>query len=474
MRIGVLPALATGALLAACSGGDSPDGPARGPRLAIVVSAEQVDVDGSITVSARDSVSGRPIAASDVEWTFADIDKLRPTPAGDLHADNPGRARIRAALKSDPANADSVVVTIVQRYQAVIAAGVDHSCSVAASDGDLFCWGDPDLSGGGLTRSITPRWITSNGALPAFTQVASTGRHNCALTLGTVVYCWGANGAGQVGAMMGAFDYAAVPLRVAGLPAVKQVVAGMFHSCALSEFGKVWCWGSGNGTGATGDYRLGLGDVRAVQPALDFTRLGGGGWRAQCALDFDQRAWCWGFNGDFELGRGTPGADAHAPDSAARPVASPRRYVDIATGDRMTCAVTTTGGADCWGSGLLGDGGTTASDSLPHAVAVPGSPRLVSISVEKAAACALDDAGRAWCWGSLGRYGLGDGTSGERASPVQVGGALRFAVIDVGATHACGVSKDGYVYCWGENAQGQLGTDSFLNTFAPERVAYQK
>lgn len=131
----------------------------------------------------------------------------------------------------------------------------------------------------------------------------------------------------------------------------------------------------------------------------------------------------------------------------------------ITTGGRHTCALTTSDGVKCWGdnsSGQLGDGTTTQ-----RLTPVKVSGLTSSISAIAAGAwhtCALTTSGGAKCWGGNGEGQVGDGTTTDRSMPVDVSGLTSgVRAIASGLSHTCAVTASGGVKCWGWNRYSQLG-----------------
>ena len=103
----------------------------------------------------------------------------------------------------------------------------------------------------------------------------------CALTSGGVAKCWGDNGNGQLGD--GTITDRTNPVNVTGLgSSVTTIVAGDFHTCALTTGGGIKCWG-GNRDGRLGE------DHPCLIP-VDVSGLGSGvaaiatGYSHTCAL----------------------------------------------------------------------------------------------------------------------------------------------------------------------------------------------
>jgi alpha-tubulin suppressor-like RCC1 family protein len=71
--------------------------------------------------------------------------------------------------------------------------------------------------------------------------VACGSRHSCAWTNDGAAFCWGSNDYGQIGD--GGFDDRLSPVLLDGLEPVREVVAGYAHTCAVHTDGTLSCWG---------------------------------------------------------------------------------------------------------------------------------------------------------------------------------------------------------------------------------------
>jgi alpha-tubulin suppressor-like RCC1 family protein len=233
--------------------------------------------------------------------------------------------------------------------------------------------------------------------------IAGGGDQTCTVTSAGGVMCWGSNDHGQLGD--GTTANRAEPVAVSGLSGIARVAAGLSFSCAVRTTGALSCWG-GNDSGQLGD----------------------------------------GTTTD----RATP-----VPVSG---LASGVR--DIALGSGHACAVTSTGGVQCWGDNLFGQlgDGTTTSHSTPADVTGLTSG-VVAVASGGFSSCVLTSAGGVKCWGDNTFGQLGDGTTIDRDVPVDVTG-LASGVVAIGAGragHACAALESGGLKCWGNNEYGQLG-----------------
>jgi len=350
---------------------------------------------------------------------------------------------------------------------AAIAPGGDHTCALTASGG-VKCWGsnsDGQIGNGAILMRSIPMDVheLGNNAI-----VVAGYFHTCAVTASDGAKCWGYNDYGQIGD--GTTTNRSIPVDVSGLTTnIVSLVAGGFHSCALTTGGDAKCWGD-NYCGELGD-----GTTTAHSAPVDVSGLGTGvttlaaGGSHTCALTAGGGIKCWGSNRYGQLGDGT----TTNRNLAVEVVGLGSDVAALATGQDHTCALTTGGGVKCWGrnyGGMLGDG-TTIDRSTP--VDVTGlNSGITAIAVGGTHTCALTTARTVKCWGNNDAGQLGDGTTTNRSIPVDVNGlGSDIVAVAAGGAHTCALTASGAVKCWGWNDQGQLGDSTTENRSTPVVVS---
>ncbi|MGZ6927226.1 MAG: RCC1 domain-containing protein [Acidimicrobiia bacterium] len=291
-----------------------------------------------------------------------------------------------------------------------VASGDFHTCA-RATTGAAYCWGmnsSGQIGDGTTTDRNVPTAVTALGSGVA--SIGAGGRHSCAVTTAGELRCWGDNNDGEVGD--GTTTDRNVPVTVTGFASgVAEVAVGSRHACARTTDGAVWCWGA-NGSGQLGD---GSTTPSAVPVAV--SGLGSGvahitaGDDTTCAVTDTGAASCWGANGSGQLGDGstTPSAVPVAVSGLGSGVTR------IDAGGANACAVTTAGAAYCWGDDFYGQLGDDTQNDSSVPVLVPGfASGAAQITAGTRHECLVAVSGAAYCWGSpafgaLGNHGVDNG-----------------------------------------------------------------
>jgi alpha-tubulin suppressor-like RCC1 family protein len=374
----------------------------------------------------------------------------------------------------------TAAITVASITFAAVTTGGAHNCGLTVG-GTVFCWGHNSTGELGNNATLdSPVPVSVAGGL-IYSSV-SPGRNGltCSVTTAGAGYCWGHNNGGQLG--NGSTTDSPVPVPVAGGLTLSALSSGFDHTCGLTLAGATYCWGFG-GFGQLGNGTTTFSHVpAAVVGGLTFSSLSSGATH-NCALTAGGAAYCWGFNGNGELGNNST-TDSPVPVA----VAGGLTFSSIGMGDYHACGVTTTGAAYCWGwnmFGQLGNGATTGPQqcSSPNfggpapcstaPVAVGGGLTFSSLSGGFDHTCGLTPAGAAYCWGRNNTGALGTGTFADSYFPGAVVGGLAFRSLSTGGDSSCGLTTGGLIYCWGGNYVGQLGNGSTINSAVPVKVAEQ-
>jgi alpha-tubulin suppressor-like RCC1 family protein len=267
-----------------------------------------------------------------------------------------------------PNPAAPVIESLVAGMSSVL--GNENGVCEIDSAGAAYCLGS-------VAREYFSDWVALSTRSPVplqATQVALGYNFACALASGRV-YCYGVNGSGQLGDSTTTRRSELVEARLPPGVTFQSVVAAGLNACALSDAGQAYCWGD-NGAGQLG---IGFDGPRAFayplplavrQPAgVTFTSLTIGAQldaATACGLTAAGQAYCWGWNGYGRVGNGTNELRVVVPTAVVQRGVV---FSAIASGERHTCALEAgTGQPFCWGDnewGQLGEGIYSGRRLLP-------------------------------------------------------------------------------------------------------------
>ena len=415
-----------------------------------------------------------------------------------------------------------------------ISSGESHTCALT-SHGGVVCWGEAsrgELGDGSFLQKNTPTAVVSSedstDPLVNIVQISSGDTHTCALTAQGGVVCWGEGGNGRLGNRDPSNGNKNHPVAVVAadgesglLQDIEQISSGSEHTCALSSFGDVLCWGGGSGgelgnggTGSTNYPVMVVSESGSTNPLKDIVQISSGGHHT-CALTSRDEVRCWGRGTEGQLGNDNSTDKDHPvtvveAEGSTTPLA---KIVQISSGGNYTCALSFGGNVMCWGSGTdgrLGDGGTSDKDTA--VTVVDGSHRPLRLGIRKLGwgcydsgscrrlgltkfyhndgggswgqissggehTCALTFSGKVLCWGG-GEHGqLGNDDIANKDHPVSVvdsdgstASLENIVQISAGEHHTCALADDGEVQCWGLGSSGQLGNDDAIDKDHPVTV----
>lgn len=159
--------------------------------------------------------------------------------------------------------------------------------------------------------------------------------------------------------------------------AVTSVAATHTAACAISDDGRLWCWGQHADPAFVADAvpMAPLTEVDLPRPARDIALGTGFG----CALLVDRTVACWGGNEQGQLGRGHTRAD---PQSGL--VAGLVDVEAVAAAGAHACALTHDGAVHCWGG--VSDTRSSLRDGTP--MRLPALDGASELTIGDQAICA--------------------------------------------------------------------------------------
>ncbi len=434
-----------------------------------MVVGEMIFLEPILRTATGARVFERPVVWSSSEPSLISVDNT-----GAVEALDAGPAVIAARLNGGVG--DDVSVTSEWLDFASVEAGLFHSCGLG-TDQVTYCWGFNDVGQSGPAPGLAPcgggPCRRAPGAVPStepFTQLSPGFQNTCGLAVDGLAYCWGTNGAGQLGRDSTVTE-TDLPLAVSGGLVFESLSVGTNHTCGITGAGAAYCWGI-NDQGQLGapTENVSYSEVPvAVSSSLTFSAVASGE-RHSCGLDSEGAAFCWGWNWWGQLGN-----DSITHSSVPLRIPGGFRFASLTSGAHHACGVTEEGRAYCWGRGREGQLGAEPGEfdfnTVPEEVA--GDLTFESLDAGAVHTCGLAIGGAAYCWGSGSNGRLGNGADSGGIQPVAVAGGLVFRSISAGQEHTCGSTTGGIIYCWGSNFNGQLGIIELGDFSTPQKVIGQ-
>jgi alpha-tubulin suppressor-like RCC1 family protein len=376
------------------------------------------------------------------------------------------RTELDVAQHVDAGKADVRDASVdAQPYMPLLATDTRHAC-YRSSAGDLLCWGgSPNgqfASDGGFVTVSQPTPVTTNG-VPTVVSAHQIGQ--CILLANGTVDCWGYDDEYQ---RLG--DGSGKPQPPPGVPIITNATDligspnGDFE-CARTP-SSLACWGYPPDCDATYP-DAGYPATPALRPDLAMLDSLALGQQFLCGIE-DSSVYCCGWQNSGELGDGVQSYDFHDALEAV-PLPANAAHAFVGAGD--ACAILDDATAWCWGwngDGQLGDGTMGVNRASPVQVVGLGNVAQLALGVDHS--CALLTDGTARCWGANSHGQLGDGTTTRRLTAHEVTSLSEIVDLHAGYDFTCALVASGDVYCWGWNNEGQIGDGTTTDRFAPTKV----
>jgi hypothetical protein len=398
---------------------------------------------------------GNRITTIPMQWASADPTVASVDGAGWVTALRPGSTTVSVSAGNQQKTAD-IAVLAPATFRALVSSDDGLTRCGIADDARAFCWGQKWLNTGvtaapdtcsrpDLYRGATgpcyqrPRELAGNHR---WSKLELGGSHSCGITTEGRGYCWGENRYGQLGSgSPSVADTTTLPRAIDLSARLSDITTSMNYweySCALTEAGAAYCWGTGN---------LGRDPARpnAAEPVpvttdLRFKDITAGS--QVCAIALDGRAYCWTAPHVSGVAGVTP-----------QLVSETLRFTSISSETVWVCGLTVERVGYCWFPGS-----TNVNQTIPTAV-MNGAP-LRSIQVSGGYECAVPESGEALCaYPSSSAYNI------QTSLPVNtllVGTRL--------GTSYCFLTLTNEAYCAGSNFVGRLGNGTDYGSQLPVGV----
>jgi len=305
---------------------------------------EPVELPACVTSVSLDNEGGAALLIDGSVWVWSQD-------SGDELADGDSASSVPPGVPV-PISGLPPILEVAYRNQAVFA--LDES-------GDLWWWG-MFHTGGQLVHAGAPRRLDG---FPKLSRVVATLAATCGISVDGEAWCSGKNIQGSLG-LPDEEVYFDPARRIDELPQVQDIIVDAGFGCAVAMDGSVYCWGRNHlgqlGLGTIDDEIHSATHVEGLPPSKAIDAA----WGTACALTEMGRVFCWGGNLYGAVDGGLGMQKVPVPTELAIPGAT-----HIAVGDGFVCALTDA--QEVWCAGDPGSDGRTVSFPDYH---VPGKLTL--------------------------------------------------------------------------------------------------
>jgi alpha-tubulin suppressor-like RCC1 family protein len=284
-----------------------------------------------------------------------------------------------------------------------ISAGDNGSCAISQA-GDGYCWGRNNygqLGNSSNVSSLIPVMVNHNGALAGkkLKKISQNDYTTCAIAVDDLAYCWGGGFYGQLGNNTTTSSNQPVAVDTSGVLNGKTIldisIAGESTMCVLASDYLGYCWGENwageLGNNSTTDSSVPVAvHTAGVLSGKTLKSIKAGYYHA-CAIASDDKAYCWGYNWDYQLGNGTQ-VDSSVPIAVSTAGVLNGLAIDsLKTNDDLTCALSGQS-IFCWGD-------NATSPYLVDTSTIDSTLTINQLEMTRASKCVLLSDSQIYCIG---------------------------------------------------------------------------